>query len=213
MTHTEGEHLDSNSQKLIHFNALCIRVSEGVDRYLEANVDLAVRLGCEWVVVHAGFHFSAAQCARREAALERLKRLTGYAEDRGARLLLENLNREPDLAEVYYQAFDIEECRYFFDAISSDAFGWAFTVNHANLVPEKSGGFLDEFGIGRIGEVRLADNTGEYEVHLLPGEGNIDFRSVLGRIEAAGYVGHYSMAFGPDAEKVAAREGLAGLVS
>tara|TARA_X000001388_G_scaffold77361_2_gene77861 strand:- start:572 stop:994 length:423 start_codon:yes stop_codon:yes gene_type:complete len=33
MTHTEGEHLDSNSQKLIHFNALCIRVSEGVERF------------------------------------------------------------------------------------------------------------------------------------------------------------------------------------
>lgn len=33
MTHTEGEHLDSNSQKLNHFNALCIRVAEGVERF------------------------------------------------------------------------------------------------------------------------------------------------------------------------------------
>ena len=189
--------------------------SEGVDRYLEANVDLATRLGCEWVVVHAGFHFSAAEAARKEAALERLKRLkrlTGYAERHGARLLLENLNREPNNAEVHYQAFDIGECRYFFDAISSDAFGWAFTVNHANLVPERTEGFVDELGIGRIGEVRLADNTGEYEVHLLPGEGNIDFGAVFGLIEGAGYTGHYSMAFGTEDEKVAARDSLAMLV-
>ena len=33
MTHTEGEHLDSNSHKLNHFDALCIRVSEGVERF------------------------------------------------------------------------------------------------------------------------------------------------------------------------------------
>ena len=33
MTHTEGEHLDSNSQKLNHFNALCVRVAEGVERF------------------------------------------------------------------------------------------------------------------------------------------------------------------------------------
>ena len=33
MTHTEGEHLDSDSQKLNHFGALCIRVSEGVERF------------------------------------------------------------------------------------------------------------------------------------------------------------------------------------
>jgi hypothetical protein len=30
------------------------------------------------------------------------------------------------------------------------------------------GGFLDAFGVERIGEVRLADNTGEYEIHLPP---------------------------------------------
>ena len=73
-------------------------------------------------------------------------------------------------------------------------------------MPEGIGGFLDQFGIDRIGEVRLADNTGEYEVHLVPGKGNIDFESMFRRIEGAGYRGHYSMAFGNHADKLGARE-------
>ena len=33
MTITEGEDLGSNSQRLSHFNALCIRITEGVERF------------------------------------------------------------------------------------------------------------------------------------------------------------------------------------
>ena len=33
LTITEGEDLDSDSKKLSHFNALCIRVNEGVERF------------------------------------------------------------------------------------------------------------------------------------------------------------------------------------
>ena len=126
------------------------------------------------------------------------------------RLLLENLNFEPDDAEVHYLAHTIEECKLYFDAIKSPNFGMAFTINHANLVPEGIDGFLDAFGVDRIGEVRLADNNGDKEVHLLPGEGNIDFPSVFRRIEDAGYTGHYSMAFGTLDDRIRARDEFAG---
>lgn len=185
------------------------RVADGVDDYLRANVDLAVRLGCEWVIVHAGFHFSGAVEARKAASLERLKRLTAYAERGGARLLLENLNAEPERAEVHYLAHTVEECRPYFEQIASAHFGWAFTVNHAHLVPEGIDGFLDAFGVARIGEVRLADNTGEYEIHLAPGEGTIDFDALFKRLESSGYAAHYTMAFGNDDVKLAARDRLA----
>jgi sugar phosphate isomerase/epimerase len=182
------------------------RVAEAVDAYLQANVDLAGRLGCEWLIVHAGFHFGGQIPARKSASLERLKRLTAYAERSGARLLLENLNAEPERAEVHYLAHTVEECRPYFDEISSESFGWAFTANHAHLVPEGIGGFLDAFGMARIGEVRLADNTGEYEIHLRPGEGTIDFAALFQRLESSGYRQHYAMAFGNDDDKVAARD-------
>lgn len=54
-------------------------------------------------------------------------------------------------------------------------------------MPEGIDGFLDAFGIDRIGEVRLADNVGDKEVHLSPGRGNIDFESMFRRLESAKY--------------------------
>src|SRR5918997_1078070 len=43
------------------------------------------------------------------------------------------------------------------------------------LVPEGYVGFLDAFGVERIGQVRLHDTNGEWEEHFLPGDGIVDF--------------------------------------
>ena len=58
--------------------------------------------------------------------------------------------------------------------------------------------------------MRLADNTGEVEVHLLPGQGNIDFPATFRRLESDGYRGYYTMAFGSLDDKLAAREMFQG---
>ena len=179
-------------------------VSEAVDQYLRRYIELARILDCHGVVVHGGYHFSSELEARKSASLERLKRAVGYAESEGVVLLLENLNFEPVDAEVHYLAHTVEECRFYFDAIPSAHLGWAFTVNHAHLVPEGIDGFLDAFGVTRIGEVRLADNIGEKEVHLNPGEGNIDFEAVFRRLEASGYEKFYTMSFGSLQDKLEA---------
>ena len=56
--------------------------------------------------------------------------------------------------------------------------------------------------------MRLADNNGDYEVHLIPGEGNINFNSVFKSIESRGYTGHYSMAYGDNNQKITSRVNL-----
>jgi sugar phosphate isomerase/epimerase len=56
--------------------------------------------------------------------------------------------------------------------------------------------------------VRLADNEGEYEIHLNPGQGTIDFQAMFRRLESAGYRRHYTMAFGSLDDKLAARDWL-----
>jgi len=50
---------------------------------------------------------------------DRLKRIVSHAEQHGAVVLLENLNKEPDDAEIHYLAHTVEEWRYYFDAIQS----------------------------------------------------------------------------------------------
>jgi sugar phosphate isomerase/epimerase len=192
----DGIHLGLHSSSAVNVAETSPLLSEATDAYLKTYVELAGRLGAEWIVVHGGYHFTSDYEARRAASLERLRRATAHAERAGVRLLLENLNREPEHAEVRYLAHDLAECRAYFGGIASPHLGWAFTVNHAYLVPEGIDGFLDAMDLSRCGEVRLADSHGRYEEHLRPGEGTIDFARMFRRIEGAGYRGHYMMAFG-----------------
>jgi sugar phosphate isomerase/epimerase len=171
-------------------------LTDAVGEYLKAYVDLAKTLGCTWIVVHGGYHFTADHERRRQASFEHLKRAAGHAERAGVMLLLENMNREPAVAEVQYLACTLEECAYYFRELQCDHLGWSFTVNHAHMEPEGIDGFLDTLPFERCREVRLADNLGDREAHLQPGEGNIDFRSLFSRLEGSGYRHHYTLAFG-----------------
>ena len=65
--------------------------------------------------------------------------------------------------------------------------------------------------------MRLADSHGQYEEHLYPGEGQIDFQNLFRRIESAPqFNGHYMCAFGAldamlSGRQYLANEALAGL--
>ena len=186
-------------------------VAEAVDEYLHANLKLAARLGCGWMVGHGGYHFGDIK-RRRAAAIERIKRLVGQAEQMGVEIFFENHNKEPEHAEIHYIPHNIEETRWFFDAIQSPSFKWAFNVAHAHLVPEGWQGFLDAFGVENIGQVRLNDNRGDYEVHLVPGEGTIDFPALFVQLRRLGYRGWFSLGFGDEADKLRVRDWFATLL-
>ena len=171
-------------------------MSEAVDQYLRSYIDVAAAAGATWIVVHGGYHFSDDYEVRRTASIERLKRAGDHAKKVGVTLLLENMNREPDQAEVKYLASTLEECRFYFDQLQSENIRWSFTANHAHLWPIGIDGFLDALDLSRCDEVRLADCRGHVEEHLQPGEGTIDFAAMFRRIEGMGFKGHYTNAFG-----------------
>jgi len=181
---------------------------QAADEYLRGYIDMATRLDAEWIVVHAGFHFTADYEQRKQASLERLQRASSYAEDKGVHLLLENMNREPEDAEVNYLGYSLEECLFYFENLRSTNLHWTFTINHATLVPEGIDGFLDTFGIDRMREVRVADNLGDKEHHMFPGEGSINFRSLFTRLEGMGYTGHYTNGFGTLDDMILGRDYL-----
>ena len=180
-------------------------MAEAVDTYLLANLSLAARLGCGWLIGHGGYHFGDLN-RRREMAVERIKRLLERAEQAGVVIFFENHNKEPDLAEIHYLPHNVAETRWFLDEIKSPYLKWAFNVAHGHLVPEGWLGFLDAFGTDNIGQVRLNDNNGEYEVHLVPGEGTIDFPSLFSELGRRGYAGWFSLGFGNDADKIRVRD-------
>jgi sugar phosphate isomerase/epimerase len=184
-------------------------VSDAMDQYLRGYVDIYPKLGAAWIVVHGGYHFTRDRQLRIDTAVERLKRIAAYAEKKGAKLLLENHNKEPEAAEIHYVPFTLEEFLYYDRKIQSPNFRLSFTVNHAHLVPEGVAGFCDALDFSRVGEVRLADcKRLSYEEHLVPGQGDLDFADMFRRVEGKGYRGHYMSAFGTMEDMLAAREYL-----
>ncbi|HEY8873559.1 MAG TPA: TIM barrel protein [Stellaceae bacterium] len=207
-----GIHLGLHTASAVNVAEYAPYVGDAVERYLEAYVDAAHLLGAEWIVVHAGFHFTSDRDERIAAGRERLRRIAVYAEEKGALVLLENLNKEPEAAEVHYLAHTVEEWRLYFEAIQSPTFRLSFTVNHAHLVPEGVAGFVDALDMGRVGEVRLADCwRNGHEVHLKPGAGDLDFADMFRRIEGKGFRGHYMNAFGSLDDMLKGRDDLVRL--
>jgi sugar phosphate isomerase/epimerase len=204
-----GVHLGLHTSSAVNVAEYAPLLSEAADAYLRAYIDAAALLHAEWIVVHAGFHFTSDVRQRMQAGLERLQRMVAYAETKGALLLLENLNKEPADAEVHYLAHTLEEWRWYYQRIDSPAFALSFTANHAHLVPEGVAGFVDAMPVGRVMEVRLADCfRNGHEQHLRPGEGDFDFPDLFRRLEAKGFQGHYMNAFGSLEDMLEGRKNL-----
>jgi sugar phosphate isomerase/epimerase len=207
-----GVHLGLHTLSAVNVAEYSPYVSDAVDAYLKSYIDIYGKLGAEWIVVHAGYHFSKDKELRMKAGLERLKRIAEYAETKKARILLENLNKEPEDAEVHYLAHTLEEWRYYWGLLSSSAVRLSFTAKHAHLVPEGIERFVDALDVNMVGEVRLADCVRNgYEVHLKPGEGDVDFAALFKSLEGKGFKGHYTNAFGSLDDMLAGRDRLVAL--
>jgi sugar phosphate isomerase/epimerase len=201
-------HLGIHTLSAVNVAEFSPYMSEAVDAYIRANVDLGRKLGVHHVITHAGLHQSSELDLRKTASLEHLSRAAEYAAGVGVRLLLENLNVEPPEAEVHYMGHSIEELTYYWDNISAASLQWAFSANHMHLLPGDFDAFLNAFGVGRIGLVLVADNRGQYEEHLLPGQGSMDFTRLFHRLEGEGYRGPYMLTFGNREQKLAGRQYL-----
>lgn len=201
-----GLELGLHSSSAVNVAEYSPLVADAVTEYLKRYVDLVVKLGASWTEMHAGYHFTKDKAMRMEAGRARLQRIVAYAEKKGALILLENLNKEPDTAEVHYLAHTVEEWQYYWD-IKSPSFKLSFTANHAHLVPEGIEGFVQALNFKRVHEVRLADCwRNGFEEHLVPGQGNLNFGKMFKLIEGAGFKGHYTNAFGTLEDMLAARQ-------
>lgn len=201
-------HLGIHTLSAVNIGEFSPFMSEAVDAYLKAHIDLGEQLGLDHIITHAGLHQSSEVDLRKQAGLEHLRKAADYAEQHGQTLLLENLNVEPEDAEVHYLGHSIEELHFYFDQIQSPALKWGFSANHMHLLPGDFDAFIDEFGVGRIGLVLTADNRGRVEEHLLPGQGTMDFKRLFTRLEGDGYRGPYMLTFGNRDQKIAGREYL-----
>ena len=203
-----GLHLGLHTLSGANIAEISPYLREAADAYLRNYIDLSVKLGAEWIVVHGGYHFTGCQKIRKQASIDRIKRAVEYAEKQNALLLLENLNGEPELAEVHYRPDNLEDTQEYFEQIQSRNLRWSFTINHAHFDPIGIKGFVEGMDMSLCEEVRVADNNGEYEIHMKPGTGNVDFGEMFRLIESSGFTGHYMNGFGSLDDMLEGREYL-----
>ena len=203
-----GLHLGLHTLSGVNIAEISPHLREAADAYLRNYIDLSVKLGAEWIVVHGGYHFTGCQKIRKQASIDRIKRAVEYAEKQNALLLLENLNGEPELAEVHYMPDNLEDTQEYFEQIHSPNLRWSFTINHAHFDPIGIKGFVEGMDMSLCEEVRVADNNGEYEIHKKPGTGNVDFGEIFWLIESSGFKGHYMNGFGSLDDMLEGREYL-----
>jgi sugar phosphate isomerase/epimerase len=140
-------------------------------------------------VVHPGF-FSPLSVQMPEKAVQKaidsLTTLCEFAADRGLRIAVENLTSANMLMGRYP-----DELIQLVRGVNMDNLGVCIDVAHANTTKK-----LDEFlGItAKVEDVEIihmhaSDNFGAEDLHLPLGEGNLDWRKVLQRINDNEYKG------------------------
>jgi len=176
----------------IHAPLSDINIGSVNHRLREASVEevkgalyLASKLGAETVTFHPG-HLSPLSILKpemvypltRESVIEIDRAAEGY----GVRACIENT---PNFLFTRFQT--PEEL---ISAIEDTSIGITFDIGHANTRGNIEDFFRPEV-VERMGNVHLHDNHGERDEHLTPGEGNINFPEVIGRLETLGYRGNY----------------------
>lgn len=145
-----------------------------LSRFIQA-IEFADEIGAESVTLHSGFDtLNKRGCEGRylENLVASLRVLSGEAAGRNKRLMLENTYEPaPDLLCDSLAMVGAENLKLCFDVAHHRVFG---------KVP------LGEW-LGRcapsIEEVHITDNLGEWDDHLAPGTGRIDFRTFFGLLK------------------------------
>ena len=163
-------------------------VRKAAEAHLREYVDLTVALGCEYLVVHCGFHFSAYLKTVRAALYETMARCVEYGERRRVPLVIENMNPLPGDSEFQYLGVAVEEFQALFDRIRSPYLGLALDVAHSELVRGGTVSFVRAFG-ARIHSAQLSDNRGRVDEHMTIAPGRSTSARVLGALSRIGFSG------------------------
>jgi sugar phosphate isomerase/epimerase len=135
------------------------------------SINLASKVGSEALVVHPGhmaFLARKFQEKIRENSLISLKECSGFAEECGIKLCVENM---PDMEGMICK--DLDELNELVQEIGALM---TIDVGHAHNV----GISIDEIlKYDNIGHVHLSDNDGSFDNHNAVGSKDIDFKSLL----------------------------------
>ncbi len=180
-------------------------------RYAERLLQVANDLGAEWVTVHPGYGLGIPTLEWvRAKAMDELKRsldrLIPIAERLNVPLALENLVPVFPESEVVFLLDSAEELKRLLNEYPSPALKVCIDVGHA----EVSEGFHAFWAVAkeRCVALHMHDNNSHIDLHLVPGNGNIDWRKILSTLREDDFQGAVNVELFLDEHKVAAKRYL-----
>jgi sugar phosphate isomerase/epimerase len=149
---------------------------EGAVTELFRACDAAAAMGVEHIVLHPGPEREGRPpppefLDRMQHAAESLNRVAEHCREIGVHLLLENM-----LPHLLFG--HISDMLYLLGAIRTPDIGACLDTGHAFLAGE-IGSVVHKLS-GHLQLVHVNDNRGDWDAHLPPGEGGIDWRQVIG---------------------------------
>lgn len=148
-------------------------------------IDVSRILGIKYLVIHPIFkHADGSFITDDEEFVrvnaEAIKPLLEYAEKQGVILLSENI--------LWGSSIKATAISSLVEAVNSPFFGWCYDTGHAN-VHHLSCKELLKCKIPPV-SLHIQDNHGTYaDEHLLPGDGDIDWKEFLNVLKEIGYKG------------------------
>jgi sugar phosphate isomerase/epimerase len=150
---------------------------------IEESIDFANEINAEAVVVHPGL---ASFLANKyfsdtvyEFANESIKQIGDYGRDLGVLTTIENMPAFDGM--IYQNMKDLDEL-----LVSLDM-SMTLDIGHANHVGYSPDGMIFD----SIKHIHMHDNFGDDDAHLSFGEGSIDLKGIVNRLEEKNYDGIY----------------------
>lgn len=142
-----------------------------VERYIN-DIRICKENGIDLVIMHLSSKFDAPMY--NQIGLNRIRKIVEYAESVNVKIAFENTKIEGYL-------------EYIFNNIDSDNIGICYDAGHCHAH------FKDKFNWelfkDRIFAVHLHDNDGTADQHLMPFDGNIEWKEVISNLKNANYIG------------------------
>ncbi len=180
-------------------------------RYVERLLQVASDLGAEWITVHPGYGVGIPTLEWvRSKAMDGLKRsldrLIPIAERLKVPLAVENLTPVSSESEIVFLLDSPEELERLLCEYSSLALKVCIDVGHA----EVSEGFHSFWSVAKEHCIALHmhDNDSQMDLHLVPGNGSINWREILSTLRKSNFQGAVNVELFLDEHKVAAKRYL-----
>lgn len=149
---------------------------------VKSSIDLASQIDAECVVVHPGLITYLGrnfESVVYELANESIKNIGDYANDCGVLVTIENM---PNFEGMIYN--NINDLN---DILTEYDMSMTLDIGHAN----HTGYSADEMYFNSIKHIHAHDNNGDDDSHLPLGEGNIDLKCIINKLEEKNYRGIY----------------------